>query len=404
MKKVIISIVILISLIIFISLSIFGFKFYQAYKLKIQIKNAVIIIDLKEDLTTEFLSDVQVSDFILNINGKITDDYKIDTTKVGPKKISFSYINEDNIKLDRDFTIEVVDTTAPVVWLGNSYSVTKGSKINLLDKIMCGDNYDNTPLCEIKGNYNLNEVGVYPLIFKATDKSGNETLKNFNLYVNEPKLANNNQTSTKTYFKDVIANYKNENTEIGLDISSWQGVIDFSKLKNAGVEFLFIRVGSTKGIDGEYFLDSKFEEYIKGANEAGIPVGIYFYSYANSKEKALKDANWVLDKIKDKKIDLPIVFDWENWSFYNEFKLSFFGLTNIAESFLNVFKESGYQGMLYSSKSYLENIWLKTNYPIWLAHYVDKTSYSGNYEYWQMCNDGVIDGINGFVDIDIRYK
>lgn len=64
-----------------------------------------------------------------------------------------------------------------------------------------------------------------------------------------------------------------------------------------------------------------------------MPVGIYFYSYANSKEKAIKDAKWILEQIKDYKIDLPIAFDWENWSFYNEFNLSFFGLTDMANAF-----------------------------------------------------------------------
>ncbi|MCM1053587.1 MAG: glycoside hydrolase family 25 protein [Ruminococcus sp.] len=401
MKKIIIIIVVF--LLIGVGVGYFGYNFYKDY----QIEHAVVIIDLKEDLSTEFLSDVKVSDFITNINGEIIDDYKIDTTKVGNKEIKFKYINEDNIKLERSYNIEVVDKVAPVIWLGGSYTVTKGSNINLTEKVMCGDNYDNEPICEIVGDYDMNVVGTYPLVFKATDSSGNITEKPFNLYVREPSGGGNNtSTPTRTYFKDVVANYKNENTEIGLDISSWQGEIDFQKIKDEGVEFLFIRVGSTRGIDGEYFLDNKFEKYIKGANEVGIPVGIYFYSYADSREKAIKDAHWILDQIEGKgyKIDLPIVFDWENWSFYNEFKLSFFGLTDMANAFLDVFKDKGYKGMLYSSKSYLESIWLKTDYPIWLAHYVDKTSYTGEYEYWQMCSDGRIDGINGDVDIDIRYK
>ena len=112
---------------------------------KCQIKNAVIIVELKEDLNTEFLSDVKVSDFITNINGKIINDYKIDTKNIGKKEIKFEYINEDNIKIKQSFSINIIDTTAPVIWLGGSYSVTEGSDINLLDKIMCGDNYDSTP-------------------------------------------------------------------------------------------------------------------------------------------------------------------------------------------------------------------------------------------------------------------
>jgi len=176
------------------------------------------------------------------------------------------------------------------------------------------------------------------------------------------------------------------------------------QVKNAGVEFVILRVGSTKGTKGDYFVDGKFKQNIKRANEVGMPVGIYFYSYATSKEKAIADANWILEQIKDYKVELPIAFDWENWSFYNDFNLSFFGLTDMANSFLDVFKEAGYEGMLYSSRNYLEQIWLKTDYPIWLAHYTYKTSYSGPYSYWQMCNDGRVDGIYGDVDINIRYK
>lgn len=401
-KYIIIAIVVIL---VAISTTI-GIWFLKKEKTEEKIKNAIIEITYKDNLTTEFLSEVKVSDFIDSINGKITNDYIIDTKIIGEKVINYEYINNDDIKLRQSFKINVVDRTAPVVWLGSSYSIKVGSKDTLLDKIMCGDNYDDNPKCEIVGNYDLNIAKTYPLTFKATDSSGNTTEKKFNLNVYKPKTTNNNITGSRTvtYFSDVIKNYKNDNTEIGIDISEWQGDVDFEKLKNAGVEFVILRVGSTKGIKGDYFVDGKFKQNIERANEVGMPVGIYFYSYATSKEKAIEDANWILEQIKDYKVDLPIAFDWENWSFYNDFNLSFFGLTDMANSFLDVFKEAGYEGILYSSKNYLEQIWLKTEYPIWLAHYTYKTSYSGDYSYWQMCNDGRVDGIYGDVDINIRYK
>lgn len=400
MKKKILIIV--VALLLIIGLGV-GIHFLHKEE---KIKNAIIEITYNDNLTTEFLSEVTVSSFITSINGKIVDDYIIDTTKIGEKEINYEYINDDNIKIKQSYNINIVDTTAPVVWLGKSYSVAVGSNINLLDKIMCGDNYDNTPKCEVIGNYDLNTVNSYPLTFKATDTSGNITEKEFNLNVYKPKTTNNNTTGSRTitYFSDVIKNYKTENTEIGIDISEWQGDVDFNKLKEAGVEFVILRVGSTKGTKGDYFVDGKFKQNIERANEIGMPVGIYFYSYATSKEKAIEDAKWILEQIKDYKVDLPIAFDWENWSFYNNFNLSFFGLTDMANGFLDVFKEAGYEGMLYSSKNYLEQIWLETDYPIWLAHYTYKTSYSGDYSYWQMCNDGRVNGIYGDVDINIRYK
>ena len=116
---------------------------------KIELKNAKIVVELKEDLETEFLSKVKVSDFITNINGLITNDYNIDTTIIGEKEIKFEYINEDNIKIPYSYELNIKDTTPPVVWLGSSYTVNKGSKVNLTEKIMCGDNYDDNPSCEI---------------------------------------------------------------------------------------------------------------------------------------------------------------------------------------------------------------------------------------------------------------
>ena len=77
---------------------------------------------------------------------------------------------------------------------------------------------------------------------------------------------------------------------------------------------------------------------------------------------------------------------------------------NLKDKFINYFKSKGYKGLLYGSKNYLEQIWLDTDYPIWLAHYAKSTSYNGNYHYWQICSNGRVDGINADVDIDIRYK
>lgn len=372
----------------------------------LRVKYANIELVLKEDLDIEFLSDAKVSDFIESLNGKIIDDKKIDTTKVGNQEVVFKYINEDNIELECSYNINVVDVTPPLVWLNGTYNVNVGSKDTLADDILCGDDFDSNPTCEIIGDYNMDEAGSYDLVFKATDSSGNVTEKEFTLNVRVPSGSSgpsSSGTRSRTEFADVIAEYKTENTEIGIDVSKWQGDIDFDVLKSAGVEFVIIRVGTADGIDGEYLLDSKFKQNIEGANKAGIPVGIYFYSYANSKDRAIEDAKWILKQIEGYQVDLPIAFDWENWSFYNEFNLSFFGLTDMANSFLNVVEDAGYEGMLYSSKTYLENIWLNTDYPVWLAHYTSKTNYAGAFSYWQLCNNGRVSGINGDVDINIRY-
>ena len=303
------------------------------------------------------------------------------------------------------FNINVVDKKPPIIWLGSTYNIKKDSEDNIVDKVLCGDDFDPNPNCYIEGNYDLNTIGKYPLEFIAIDSSGNKNTQKFTLNVYD-KLNSTSSSNGNTYtdFNKVKELYKAEDTKIGLDVSAWQGTIDFEKLKNSGVEFIFIRVGGTIGIEGEYFLDQEFKRNIEEANKYDIPVGLYFYSYANSNEKARENAEWVLKQIKGYKIDLPIAFDWEEWDEFNDYNLSFFNLTSMAKEFINVVEESGYKGMLYSSKSYLENMWFPIEQDIWLAHYTEQTDYIGKYKVWQLCNNGKIDGIDGYVDINVMYN
>lgn len=369
----------------------------------IRFKMTKIEVTLQEDLTCEFLEEKKVSDYIVSLNGEIVDDYTIDTTSIGEKEVTFNFINDDGFNISYKYNINIVDNTSPVIWMGNSYTITQGNDVDIVSNILCGDNEDANPNCYIEGEYDYNTVGTYPLVFKAIDRSGNETTKQFNLNVVAPTKNSSKKETTSTLFSDVVKNYKTDNTKIGIDVSGWQGNIDFETIKNAGVEFIIIKVGGTKGTNGDYYVDSKFIQNITQANELGIDVGIYFYSYASTNTEAKNDALWVLDQIKDYEVTLPITFDWEDWSSFNDYNLSFFGLTNLSNTFLDTVSEKGYKGMLYSSKSYLEKIWLPTKYDTWLAHYTDKTNYSGNYKYWQICDDGIIDGIDGAVDIDIMY-
>lgn len=402
MKKRIIAIVVIIILITTIFVGSFMKKKLDKKKQEKLIQKAEIV--LSEDLTVPFLEERKVSDFIVSMNGKIVDDYKIDTSSLGQKVIKFDFITDDGVKVSYQYEIDIKDVTPPTVLLGGSYRVKKGSSDKFINNILCGDDYDSSPKCEIVGDYNLNKEGSYPVVFKATDSSGNVTEKNFKLVVYVPKQGGgSNHPKPKTYFSDIVKEHKNDKTRIGIDISKWQGDVDFEALKKAGVEFVIIRVGTTNGRDGDYILDPKFIQNIEGANRVGIDVGLYFYSYASSKESALRDAEWVLEQIKDYKVDLPIAFDWESWTTFNSFSISFYELTSASTAFLNRLEESGYEGLLYSSKYYLENIWLPQDYDIWLAHYTSKTNYKGKYRMWQLCSNGKVDGIKGNVDIDVWY-
>ena len=382
----------------------FGYQKYLDYKEEQRIKNAIIKVETINPLEVEFNKDIKLSDLIKSINGTLLDDFKINTRMVGDKKISFQYLNEEEIVVPYEFILKIKDVTPPTIWLNNTYSVTVGYSKKLEDVIMCGDDTDNHPICQIEGDYNLDKVGSYKLKYIAKDISGNTTQKDFTLKVN-PKSSGSTSNTTKTIpFKSLYNEYKKNNTKIGIDVSKWQGDIDYDKVKEEGVEFVYIKIGGQNGIGKDYYLDPKFERNYEGFSKVGIPIGLYFYSYADSMMEAHKEAMWVIKNIKDKKIDLPIAFDWENWSSYNKFQVSFNTLTNASIIFSKTLESYGYKGMLYSSKNYLEKIWIKNDLPIWLAHYTTKTNYEGEYKCWQRTSSAKISGITAnTVDVDICY-
>ena len=367
---------------------------------------------LKRGLKTEVYTKANIEDYIETIEGKIIEKPTIDNKKVGKQKLEFIYLNKDNKKRRGTFEIEIVDTEKPLVWLSNNYNTKVGTDIDLQNKIMCVDNYDSKPSCEINGEYDINTPGTYPLEYIAKDNSGNTFQKEFTLTVYEPVTTENNTTTTPTEpsepeytdFTEILNNYKNDDNEIGIDVSKWQGDIDFSKVKNAGASFVMIRVGSQSGTGGDYVLDPTFKQNIENALKNDLKVGVYFYSYADSKKEAQKQANWVIKQIKDYEISLPVVFDFESFDAFNQMELSIFGLNEVANSFIETINDAGYEGVLYGSKYYLNAIWKYHTAPVWLAHYTDQTNYDGEYFMWQMCDDGKIDGIDGYVDIDILYK
>ena len=399
-KKKIIIISIIATIIISLIIGLFiGYHYYRILTAKIN----VIVKPLKY---VEVYDEVHLSDLLLSINGKLIKDELLDTTKVGKNTIEFEFINDDNIKVKYSVDYKVKDKTPPTIGVPSTYSVTVGYDKDLSKKFFCGDNYDDEPKCIIEGDYDTNTVGNYNLKYKAIDNSNNETSQDFTLYVKDKsKTTQNDEDNTYTInIKDVINKHKTKKTKIGMDISRWQGNIDYEKVKESGIEFVFIRVGSEDS-EGKFFVDPMFNDYIEGFNKVGIPVGIYYYSYADTIEHAKKEAKWVLKQIKKYDVDLPIVYDWENWSNYQEFKVSFHSLTEIANTFLSTIEDAGYEGMLYSSKYYLENIWFKTNYKVWLAHYTEQTTYEGDYYIWQLCSNGYVPGVDeNMVDLNIMYK
>ena len=346
---------------------------------------------LKKDISINFRAKAYNSDLIEKINGRLLNDPLIDTNTVGRKKVQITYYNHYGFIENKYAEVEIKDVTPPMIVVNNPYVIEKGSISKLEDNIFCTDDYDDNVSCQITGDYNLNKVGRYPLKITATDHSNNITSKSFTLQVKNKETSTTKPINTKTDFKDIYQKYKKANTLIGIDISKWQGDINFNKIKEEGVEFVMIKIGGQTKKGGKIEIDPKFKQNITSALAANLKVGIYFYSHATNIKEARNQAKWVLKNISEYEITLPIAFDWENWSKYSTYHISIHSLNNIANTFFTTLEQKNYKTILYSSKYYLENIWYEEEYSNWIAHYT-------------LCSDGVIEGIEEKVDIDILYK
>lgn len=350
----------------------------------------------------EVFQEVYLSDIISDTNVDI-EDYQLNTDVIGEKEIEFYYTYDDR-KYVYKTTINVVDTVKPKIFGSSSRTVEVGYEGNLCNNYTYGDNYDGQPECSVVGEYDFNTVGRYDIEIVVTDASGNST--NYNVTLNVVRdITNNNNggggTTSRLQFSDALERYGSENLELGIDVSEWQGDVDYEAVKEAGATFVMMRIGVKLDSGEEPALDGQFLDNIKSAKEAGLKVGVYLYSKALSSEEAIEEARWVLEQLDGESLDLPIVFDWEIWGNWNSYHMSFHDLNEMAHLFIETVEDEGYEGMLYGSKFYLENFWEDGEFEnIWLAHYASNTSYEG-YMMWQFSNVGRINGIYGDVDLNV---
>ena len=194
----------------------------------------------------------------------------------------------------------------------------------------------------------------------------------------------------------------------GIDVAAHQDTIDWKKVKNKGIEFAYIRLGYRGATTGLLHMDEEFENNYKGAKENDIKVGIYWYAQPISKEESLQEANYVLDKIEDLELDLPIVYDFEETMLYDETSrmhgMTKQNRTTMAVTFLEEIKKHGYDTMIYTNLDWSQNYydWSRLHYPIWFAQYdVDYPTYDRPFVMWQYTDEGYVDGIIRDVDLDL---
>ncbi|MBO4235305.1 MAG: hypothetical protein J5928_02515 [Firmicutes bacterium] len=218
--------------------------------------------------------------------------------------------------------------------------------------------------------------------------------------------------------------FDNHEYRYGIDVSEWQDAIDWSSVKDSGVEFVFIRVGGRFSGSGGIYEDDKARDYIKGALNAGLKVGVYFFSQAVNDEEAIEEANMALELLEDigvgpKDIELPIIIDVEfteaggyfNGRLYEAYAqgdLDTEKRTAVTLAFLEQVRSYGYDAGIYAGTWTLAT-WhdmskIENDYKVWIAAWLSECPYSRKYDFWQYSASGIVSGIDGNCDMDVWYE
>ena len=192
---------------------------------------------------------------------------------------------------------------------------------------------------------------------------------------------------------------------MGIDVSKWNGSIDWNAVKNSGVSYVIIRVGYRGSSQGALIEDPKFKTNIKGATAAGLKVGVYFFTQAVDEVEAVQEASMVLDRISGYKISYPVFLDVEGSGGRGD-KIDSATRTAVCKAFCNTIQNAGYTAGVYANKTWLSqkmDASALSAYKIWLAQYAAAPTYTGRYDLWQYKSNGKVSGISGNVDLNLSY-
>ncbi len=374
---------------------------------------------------------------VKDIYGNISK-VNIDVTQINGPNIEMEYVynKQNNTVTAKMKSSKILANTKPTWNLSNDKLIyTKTFSKNETYYTPVQDIFGNTKMAKIEINQIDDKGPEIEVTYTYNDKSGIVTA---NMKSNEImadtkptwKLSDDKLTYTKdftknqSYITDVKDIYGNTTkvkisiTQIkkkilnGIDVSVYQGTIDWTKVSKSGVDFAMIRAGYRGyGDKGVLVEDSMFSKNVLGAKTNKIDIGIYFYTQAINVEEAKEEAKFVVNLIKKYGMDVkyPIAIDTE---------LSPIGTgradgiskekrTEVVKAFCETIKQLGYKPMVYASKYWLYdnlNVQQISQYDTWLAHYTDKTDYKYSYTMWQYTSTGNVDGITGNVDKSYCYK
>lgn len=189
----------------------------------------------------------------------------------------------------------------------------------------------------------------------------------------------------------------------GIDVSKWNGKIDWVSVRNAGIQFVMIRagVGSSRGA---YSMDVKFDYNIRGAASVGLKVGVYLYSYARTPADAIGEAEYMIRILEPYRhmISFPVVYDIEDGT---QEEMGRNVITAMCAGFCSKIRAAGYKPMIYSSKSWLDSLIRVSDVDadVWLAQWRSEPTWDGKFTMWQYTDNGTVPGISGAVDMNIGY-
>lgn len=250
--------------------------------------------------------------------------------------------------------------------------------------------------------------GTYYVDSKGKKVTGWKKIRGRYYYLNESKGGKIRNSRKKTGVR--LSKLSGDVLTIGLDMSQWQGNVNWTKIKQSGVDFVMLRLGYGKGRYGSKSctMDTKFKSYVEGAKRVDIPIGIYFYSYAKTPEQALKEAEFTIAQLDGIEVAFPVAFDIEDPAVLSATDTD--TRTEMVRTYLETIAAAGYTPMFYCNQTWYDNYLDAqelSNYEFWYARYtyVEPERLEYPYGMWQATSTQRVNGITeNTVDLDFLYE
>ena len=262
-------------------------------------------------------------------------------------------------------------------------------------------------------------LAVFCYFLFANEKENNAKNKAENAQEDPQAKIEEEKEEAKVQLPDLKASqYETDEITTGIDVSEFQGNIDWKAVADSGIDFAMIRVGYRGMKNGEIKEDACAKYNLQEASKNGLKIGAYFFSTAVTEEEAKEEAEWTKNLLSGYPVTYPVAYNCEGFQnpSSRQFELSVEERTKLADAFLKSIEEGSYTGMFYAARNELDdnNLWnaddLSLNYRIWVAQYSDQTwpektksDYTGDHVMWQYTNQGKMDGIKGAVDFNVAY-